>query len=259
MSLYAIGDVQGCLVSLENLLKLINYKKSDHLIFLGDIVNRGRNSLETVRFLKELNSDVVLGNHDLHTIGVYYGVRKISKSDTIDNLIRSPDADSLIHWLKSKPLFLKKYNHTFVHAGINPLWSLNQCINYSEKVSFALIRNPENTLKKIFYKTINNKRPPIEQFIVNFFTRVRYLKKNYELFFRYTDYPNQSSNEIHPWYKLVKKNLFYPLIFGHWSQLGLNFYKNFICLDSGCVWGGKLTALRIDDYKVFQVKKSIKD
>ena len=133
MSLYAIGDVQGCLVSLENLLKLINYKNSDQLIFLGDTVNRGKNSLETVRFLKKLDPDVVLGNHDLHTIGVYYGVRKLSKSDTIDNLIKSPDADSLIHWLKSKPLFLKKYDHTFVHAGINPLWSLNQCINYSEK------------------------------------------------------------------------------------------------------------------------------
>ena len=85
------------------------------------------------------------------------------------------------------------------------------------------------------------------------------MKKNYELYFIYTDYTNQSSNEIYPWYKLVKKNLFYPLIFGHWSQLGLNFYKNFICLDSGCMWEGKLTALRIDDYKVFQVKKSTKD
>ena len=149
MSVYAIGDVQGCLFSLENLLKLINYKKSDQLIFLGDVVNRGNNSHETLRFLKALNADVVLGNHDLHTIGVYYGVRKISKSDTIANLTKSLDADSLIHWLKSKPLFLKKYDHVFVHAGMNPLWSLNQCLNYSEKISYALIKNPETTLKKI--------------------------------------------------------------------------------------------------------------
>ena len=259
MSVYAIGDVQGCLVSLENLLKLINYKKSDQLIFLGDVVNRGNNSLETLRFLKELNADVVLGNHDLHTIGVYYGVRKISKSDTIANLTKSPDADSLIHWLKSKPLFLKKHDHIFVHAGMNPLWSLNQCLNYSEKISYALIKNPEKTLKKIFNKVINNKTPPIEQLIVNFFTRVRYLRKNYELFFKDTNYPSQSTYEIYPWYKLIKQNLLYPLIFGHWSQLGLNFFENFICLDSGCVWGGKLTALRIDDYKVFQVKKSPQD
>ena len=147
MSVYAIGDVQGCLVSLENLLKLINYKKSDQLIFLGDIVNRGNNSLETLRFLKKLNPDVVLGNHDLHTIGVYYGVRKISESDTIANLTKSPDADSLIHWLKSKPLFLKKYDHIFVHAGMNPLWSLNQCLNHSEKISYALIKNLKKTYK----------------------------------------------------------------------------------------------------------------
>ena len=158
MSLYAIGDVQGCLVSLENLLKLINYKKSDQLIFLGDVVNRGKILLKLLGFLKSLIPDVVLGNHDLHTIGVYYGVRKISKSDTIANLTKSPDADSLIHWLKSKPLFLKKYDHTFVHAGINPLWSLNKCINYSEKVSYALIRNPENTLKKYFIKQTTKDR-----------------------------------------------------------------------------------------------------
>jgi bis(5'-nucleosyl)-tetraphosphatase (symmetrical) len=85
------------------------------------------------------------------------------------------------------------------------------------------------------------------------------VKINSELFFKYTNYPNQSSYEIYPWYKLVKESLFYPLIFGHWSQLGLNFFKNFVCLDSGCVWGNKLTALRIDDYKIFQVKKSHKD
>ena len=251
--------MQGCLVSLENLLKLINYKKSDQLIFLGDVVNRGKNSLETLRLLKKINADVVLGNHDLHTIGVYYGVRVTSKSDTIDELIQSSDADSLIHWLKSKPLFLKKYNHAFVHAGINPLWNLNQCLNYSEKINYSLIRNPEATLRKIFYTSVSNKKQPIEQLVVNFFTRVRYVKINSELFFKYTNYPNQSSYEIYPWYKLVKESLFYPLIFGHWSQLGLNFFKNFVCLDSGCVWGNKLTALRIDDYKIFQVKKSHKD
>ena len=142
---------------------------------------------------------------------------------------------------------------------MHPLWSINQCLNYSEKISYALIKNPEKTLKKIFNKVIDNKKQPIEQLVVNFFTRVRYLRKNYDLFFKDTNYPSQSTYEIYPWYKLIKQNLLYPLIFGHWSQLGLNFFKNFICLDSGCVWGGKLTALRIDDYKVFQVKKSPQD
>lgn len=259
MSLYAIGDLQGCLTSLENLLKLINFKQSDQLIFLGDLVNRGRYSLESLRFIKKINADVVLGNHDLHTIGVYYGIRKATLSDTIQNVIQSPDSDSLINWLKSKPLFLKKYDHIFVHAGINPLWSINQCMNYNEKVSIALIKSPETTLKRIFNKNVKNNKIPFEQLVVNFFTRVRYLNENCELFFKYTNYPNCSSYEIYPWYKLVKKNLLYPLIFGHWSQLGLNFFNNFICLDSGCVWGGKLTALRIDDYKIFQVKKSSKD
>lgn len=256
MATYAIGDLQGCYKSLLRLLKKINFdKKTDTLWFAGDLVNRGSDSLSTLRFVKSLGSSAitVLGNHDLHLLAIAHGVKKKCSPD-LQQILDADDCDELLQWLSTRPLLHhnSKLNYTITHAGIYPLWSLKEAKEYAAEL--------ENELKNNLHTFLNNMygdKPDIWddslsgykrlRFICNCFTRMRYCYKDGTLDFSSNGAPGTIPKDTSPWFELPKRKAENEnILFGHWSALGAINKENVFALDTGCVWGGKLTALRID-------------
>ena len=264
MAIYAIGDIQGCYEDLQNLLNKISFNPiKDKLWFVGDLVNRGPDSLKTLRFVKKLGSaaQIVLGNHDLHLIAIYHGIKK-NKDSSINDILKAPDSKELIDWLRKQPLlhYDKETKFTLVHAGIYPLWKLKQAKVYAKELEHVLRGDDYLDFIKHMYGNKpakwSNKLKGWDRlrFICNSFTRMRYCKKKGELEFDENGVPGSQSNKLVPWYefpeRVSKKK---KIIFGHWSTLGyfiqpngLTLVNNVYATDTGCVWGGKLTALKID-------------
>ncbi len=255
MSVYAIGDIQGCYDSLRRLLDKIKFDPHcDQLWFAGDLVNRGPKSLETLRFIKSLGSSAisVLGNHDLHLLATSLQQRKPKAKDSLDAILAAPDREELLRWLRHRPLLHSDLGFHLLHAGLPPQWDM--------KLAQKLARQAEQTLRgsayEDFFQQMYGDKPdiwsasltPLEQtrFIVNCFTRMRFCDASGRLDFKYKGPPGSQPAHLMPWFSHPdRKSRDSTLIFGHWSTLG--FYQGHNCygIDTGCLWGGQLTALRL--------------
>ncbi|MBE0470026.1 MAG: symmetrical bis(5'-nucleosyl)-tetraphosphatase [Methyloprofundus sp.] len=256
MSIYAIGDIQGCYDDLLRLLNKINFDEGiDQLWFVGDLVNRGPKSLETLRFIKALGDAAitVLGNHDLHLLAVAYNASSVRAKDTIRPILEAEDKQELLDWLRHRPLFHYSDNFCLVHAGLPPQWDFATAKQMALKVESEL--RGDNYLK--FFKSMygnepnywNGKLKGIEElrFAVNCFTRMRFCDEQGRLDFKYSGKLGSQPKHLKPWFDLPnRKNSHLKIIFGHWSAIGYHYSHNSHAIDSGCLWGGQLTALKLD-------------
>lgn len=258
MAVYAIGDVQGCYDELVALLDNINVDKdNDTLWFAGDLVNRGLRSLDVLRFVKGLGDRAitVLGNHDLHLLAVYAGIKK-TRSPDLKAILKADDCEELINWLRCRPLMHhdEQLGYTLVHAGLAPQWDLElakQCAHELETVlqgdqCFDFLQNMYGNKPRKWKDDLQGWDRL--RFICNTFTRIRFCKKKSgKLVLDEKGPPDKKNKDIVPWFDVKhRKNRDLDIIFGHWSTLGSYHEYKLHCLDTGCVWGGKLTALRID-------------
>lgn len=270
MAIYAIGDLQGCFDELIDLLNEINFDEShDQLWFAGDIINRGPKSLECLEFVFNNSSfcKTVLGNHDLHFIALAHGVRKPHKSDTLNTILNTTKRDEFINWYRQQPLLLKDDETQFhlIHAGIPPQWDITLSIELAQETSAYLQSKQFNDFIHRMYGNEpliwNERLQGFERyrFIINCFTRLRYCNKDGSLEFNYKGSPGSQNDYLFPWYshreRKTKNN---KILFGHWSTVTLGKDKDFSIwnaypLDTGCLWGGQLTALRLLDEKIFSV------
>ncbi len=261
MTIYAIGDIQGCYKSLRNLIKHSGFKPaSDQLWFCGDLVNRGPNSADVLRYIMDLGDTAhcVLGNHDLNLLAVAYGKRESKELDTLDDILNAPDSAEMLKWLRYQPLFhqSKKYRVCMVHAGIHPAWSIKKTKNLAREVQNVLRKGDYKMLLEKMYGNYpaywDNKLDNWERlrFITNVLTRMRYLDSSGALDLDIKCSPGKQPIGYHPWYSIqAKRKQHWRVFYGHWSTLGLHWQNNAICLDSGCLWGGKLTAAQVGDEK----------
>ena len=257
MAIYAIGDVQGCFSALEQLLKTINFKPGkDRLWFVGDLVNRGPDSLSVLRFVQALGDDAVctLGNHDLHLLARAHGMGKARRGDTLDEVLNAPDLSQLLDWLRHQPLLHidETLGYALAHAGIYPRWTLSEAKVYAREV--------ENLLRGADYvKFLSNMygNAPTQwsdhlqgddrlRFIVNAFTRMRFCDAAGALDMKEKCAPDERKEGLWPWYDWPDRvPLNSNIVFGHWSTLGLWEGANVLAIDAGCVYGGHLIAVRL--------------
>lgn len=266
MSTYVIGDVQGCLVPLQRLLEKINFDASkDVLWFTGDLVNRGPSSLSVLRFLKKLdNVVIVLGNHDLHLLGVFYGIRALHHKDTLHDILSASDAHEIINWLRTKPLLYhdKIFDCVLVHAGLAPEWDLQTAQDLAHEVEHALQGENVNQLIAAMYgdepAKWNDELVGYERLrcIINYLTRMRFCYSDGRLDFSYKGTLQAKPKELTAWFHMPgRRNTGVKIIFGHWAALGgVSNDPNIIPLDTGCVWGNCLTALRLEDSARFTIQ-----
>ena len=259
MATYAIGDVQGCFDELEQLLKKIHFKTSDRLWFVGDLVNRGPKSLEVLRFVRSLGDQaiVVLGNHDLHLVTQHEGFERSRKDDTFDDVLAAPDRRALVDWLRLRPMMHVEGDYALVHAGLLPQWSIRKATGLAREVEKALAGSDyRNFLQNMYGSKPDEWRDTLEDWhrlrvVVNAMTRMRFCTPQGKMDFRAKG--NQPPPGYVAWYE-VRKPEKQALICGHWSALGLKLTPQVALLDSGCVWGGALTALRLEDRAIYQIK-----
>ncbi len=263
MATYSIGDVQGCMAELAALLDACSYdRKRDRLWFVGDLVNRGPASLEVLRFVKGLGDGavVVLGNHDLHLLCVAEGSARARPDDTLDHVLNAPDRNALLKWLRTRKLMHVDDGCVLLHAGLLPQWTI-------EKAS-ALAREVESALQGPHYRDVLAglygseptewsdalQGPDRVRVIVNAMTRMRFCTEQGVMEFRSKGGLVAAPAGYRPWFdvpgRLSERS---TIICGHWSALGLRIESNLLALDSGCIWGGPLSAVRLEDRRLFQV------
>ena len=257
MTTFAIGDVQGCYSSLRRLLDSIGFDPAvDDLWFTGDLVNRGPDSLAVLRFLKDLDhcSTIVLGNHDLHLLAVYEGIRSAGKGDTLDDILNAPDVDELMLWLRQQPLLHHDTdrNLVLVHAGIPPQWDLIQAKKNAQALATQLRHEDyAETLRIIFGDKISAWSEELSSsqqltFAANCLTSIRFCTSSGALDFSHKGAPVGTS-ELVPWFDYPNPAWYGArFVIGHWAALGLHLSSRVIALDSGCVWGNQLTAANLD-------------
>ncbi|MDP3273119.1 symmetrical bis(5'-nucleosyl)-tetraphosphatase [Limnobacter sp.] len=271
MANYVIGDVQGCLDSLLKLLDKVRFNPQlDILWFAGDLVNRGPRSLDTLRFVRGLGQQAhtVLGNHDLHLLALWYSSGRSHESDTIAEVVSAPDGEELVNWLRSQPLALRlpptqnTLNQALLtHAGILPQWSFDDALKLSNEVQLVLAGPDwQAFMAELYGNKPNRWDPELQGFdrlrlIVNVFTRMRMVRDDGKIDFKYKLEPADAPPELKPWFEFEREfSGEGPIVFGHWSTLGQLKNKAGYCLDTGCVWGGQLTALRLEDEAIIQVE-----
>jgi bis(5'-nucleosyl)-tetraphosphatase (symmetrical) len=257
MALYAIGDVQGCDDELGELLARLKFSADrDQLWLVGDLVNRGPQSLEVLRRVRALGdaAHVVLGNHDLHLLAVSFGKAKLRDGDTLDPVLAAPDRNPLLEWLASRPLLHEDgASLCMVHAGLAPQWDLAQARACAREAERALQRDPPKFFDKLYGDEPDRWQDDLRgderlRFIVNCLTRLRYLDADGRLMLRAKGSPKKMQGKsLIPWFEAADARWHGPrMVVGHWSTLGFYRDARVIALDTGCVWGGSLTALRID-------------
>lgn len=261
MSTYVVGDLQGCLQPLQCLLEAVAFTPGKDVLWcVGDLVNRGPQSLETLRFLHGMQEDLVavLGNHDLHLLAVAAGARKAGRSDTLDDILNAPDRDELLEWLAHLPLVHNDGKHTLVHAGIPPPWTLTQALAYGREVEAAL-QGPQ---RNVYLETMYGNTPAQWsdtltgmarlRVITNYLTRMRYCTADGWLDLASkgpnpdpTVYP-PGGGRLAPWFKHPRQ-CSGTIVFGHWASLaGKSDTADAIALDTGCVWGGSLSLYHLE-------------
>lgn len=269
MAIYAIGDIQGCFGELQELLRHIRFQRGkDQLWFVGDLVNRGPKSLAVLRFVSELGRDarIVLGNHDLNLIAIAEGMREMRSLDTVQDVLDAPDGGELIDWLAAQPLLLREPGipYTMVHAGLAPPWDIAQAAMLAREVEAALASTDRSGFLAHMYgnqpdrwddELANRERL---RFITNALTRIRYVDADGRLEMEESGPPGSQPDALVPWFAAKQRRSHgEPIIFGHWATLQLTQkvdpVHRVFHLDTGCVWGGRLTALRLDDERYFSV------
>jgi len=264
MATYAIGDIQGCYDSLQRLLALCAFNPSrDRLWLVGDLVNRGPKSLETLRLIKSFGpaATTVLGNHDLYLLMVAEGGAKFrGKDDTLQEIFDAPDCAELLAWLRHQPLCHTEGAYCLVHAGLLPQWSAARARELSKEVEAAL-QGPD--FRELILNLWGSEPAawsddlsgwPRLRVIVNAMTRMRCCTPDGVMEFKAKGKLSNAPKNHLPWFDLPnRQHADAVLVTGHWSALGLKVTPNLLALDSGCLWGGHLTAVRLEDRKVFQV------
>lgn len=258
MAIYAIGDVQGCFEPLQQLLTKLEFDpRNDHLWFTGDLVNRGPRSLEVLRFVAGLGERAVtvLGNHDLHLLAVASGCASPKPRDTLEPVLTAPDRDALLEWLRRRPLFHidAARGLALVHAGLVPQWDIDEARALAGEVE-AVLSSPRAT---VLYTHMYGNAPDRWddalrdydrlRFIVNVCTRLRYCDPDGRINLTHKGAPGSQPAPWVPWFRApARRSRGTRIVFGHWSTLGVHNADGVLGLDSGCVWGDKLTAMRID-------------
>lgn len=259
--IWVIGDIQGCAQSLKLLLAHPTVNQADsEFVFVGDLVNRGPDSAGVLRQIRALGkrAHTVLGNHDIHLLGVAAGVRQCSSSDTLDSVLKAPDAAELIDWLRHQPLAIHLAGHLIIHAGLHPEWQLKTVLKLAKKVQKTLqAPNWESRIALLF-----GNKPSLwskelkgvkkQRYTVNALTRLRHFDQYGHIDTKHKGQPSYE-NGLTPWFAMPNKQIELPVVFGHWSALGLYLQADAIGIDTGCLWGGQLTAIRLSDRKIIQV------
>lgn len=257
MSLYLIGDVQGCDEALGRLLERLDFSPSrDTLFLLGDLVNRGPASLQVLRRLMALGDSArcLLGNHDLHLLAVSHGVRRPHRSDTLDGILQAPDREALLHWLRHRPLALQAQGWLLVHAGVLPQWDADRTLALAREVESAL-RSPDwgVLMHNLYGNTPDHWTEDLRghdrlRVIVNALTRLRFCSADGVMEFATKDNAAAAPQGFMPWFDVPgRRTAGTPVAFGHWSTLRTTGRTDTLALDTGCVWGGCLTAARLGD------------
>lgn len=260
MAVYAIGDVQGCYAPLVRLLERLSFDPvADALWFAGDLINRGPQSLETLRLVRQLGPSAitVLGNHDLGLLAMAEGHARMGAKDTIRSILEAPDAAELLDWLRGQPLLHhdEQLGFTLAHAGLAPHWDLTQAQSCARELE-TVLRGPDY---RRFLAAMYGAEPACWsdtltgmarlRCITNYFTRMRFCRRDdgcLELGFK--GEPERAPADLVPWFEIPwRRNADLRIVFGHWAALGYYRAPGIYALDSGCVWGGRLTALRLDD------------
>ena len=273
MSTYAIGDLQGCYEELKALLECIKFKvDQDQLWFVGDLVNRGPDSLKTLRYVRDLqdNAIVVLGNHDLHLLSCRYLDRMApTKKDTTEEILNAPDCDALLDWLRHQKLAHqdRQLSFSMVHAGLPPGWDCDATITYAAEIEKHLQGDEFINLLDHMYGNEPNRWDngltdwARLRFIINALTRLRFSKLNGEIDMKYKGPLGSQPSDMRPWFELNNRPSGQRIVFGHWSSLRLSHEEQaryqVYPIDTGAVWGGSLTALRLDDLQSFSVPSSV--
>lgn len=263
MATYAIGDIQGCYSALQRLLERTAFDpQQDRLWIVGDLVNRGPQSLEVLRLLRNLGSaaTVVLGNHDLYLLMVAAGYKRREDDDTLFQVLEAPDRDELLYWLSRQPLLHVEGDHVLVHAGLLPGWTVARAQALADEVGAALTGSAAH--KFLLHLPGNQPERWSEDLagwdrlrvIVNAMTRMRFCSADGRMALRAKGAPDKAPPGTLPWFLVPERyNRTHTIVFGHWSALGFYRAPGIIALDSGAVWGGKLTAVRLEDGEVIQV------
>ena len=263
MATYAIGDIQGCYEALIELLKMTGFNATrDRLWLVGDLVNRGPQSLDVLRYVKNLGdaATVVLGNHDLHLIMRADGHSRTSSEDTLDEVLAAPDCAELMQWLRRCPLFHREGEYAMVHAGLLPQWSVKRAEALGAEVQAALTAdNYTRFLAHMWGSKPDTWDDDLRgwdrlRVIVNAMTRMRFCTPGGTMEFRSKGSPQDAPPGFMPWFAIPgRASRKHAVICGHWSALGFYQQPNLLALDSGCLWGGSLTAVRLEDRQVYQL------
>lgn len=263
MSTYAIGDLQGCFRTLEALLAKIAFDRArDRLWFVGDLVNRGPASLQCLRFIKDLadRAVAVLGNHDIHLLAVAEGFGRSGRHDTLAPILEAPDRDDILTWLRHRPMIHAENEFVMLHAGLLPQWDFAFAMKLAHEVETALRGLDYRSLLAQLYEN----EPDIwrddlagadrYRIIINAMTRMRVIADNARIDLKYMGELTNLPKGLSPWFEHRHSSFTdYTIIAGHWSALGLHVSSRFIGIDTGCIWGRQLTAVRLEDRMIFQV------
>jgi len=285
MSIYVIGDVQGCYDELRKLVDQIAFDpEADTLWFTGDLVNRGSGSLQTLRFVKSLGTRAitVLGNHDLHLLAIYCGIRPTGKDPTLEPILEAPDVHDLIQWLAGRPILHREGKNVMVHAALHRDWTLDAATALAHEIESSLVSatrqgsssedlfEENTTLKKSLRSVLaslygttdgtwaqNNHTAHRLRYATNCFTRMRFCNRHGVPDFQHSGPPGSQPDSLVPWFEMQNDSqLQHSIFIGHWAAMGLHTAGNLRALDSGCVWGNSLTAMRLADQRIFSVSCS---
>lgn len=269
MATYAIGDIQGCYLEFQSLLEKIHFDPAqDRLWLVGDLVNRGPQSLEVLRFVRDLGrlAITVLGNHDLHLLMLAEGCSKPGADDTLEAILTAPDRDVLLDWLRHRPMLHVEKGYVMVHAGLLPQWSVTKAARLAAEVETALQAQADEY--HAFLAHLWGSEPAAWddtlsgwkrlRVIVNAMTRMRFCTSDGVMEFRSKGEITDAPPGYLPWFEVAgRESNDHVLVTGHWSALGLKITDRLLALDSGCLWGGQLSAVRLEDRAVFQVPSSM--
>lgn len=270
LPIVAVGDVQGCVGALRRLLERMPHQAPEQTrrIFVGDLVNRGEDSLASLRLVKSLcetaHAEALLGNHDLHLLAVADGIRPQHHDDTLQPILDAPDRDELIDWLRFRPLALFEAGALFVHAGVLPQWSVPRTLELAAEVESQL----RSTDHRLFLATMYGNHPARWdeslrgadrlRCVINALTRLRFVAADGTMDLKFKGNGSSAPRGLVPWFDHPQRATHpsrggAPIVFGHWSKLGLLQRPDVVGLDTGCVWGGQLTAMSWPEREFTQV------
>jgi bis(5'-nucleosyl)-tetraphosphatase (symmetrical) len=263
MATYAIGDLQGCFEPLQRLLRTFDFDAArDRLWFVGDLVNRGPDSLAVLRFVRDLGDRAVvtLGNHDLHLLVAAEGFARLHKGDTLDAILAAPDRDELLAWLRTRPLMHVEGDHAMVHAGLLPSWTIAHAMELASEAQAMLAGSGYRSFFEHMYGNQPDRWDDTLagwdrlRVVINAFTRMRICSPDGTMEFRHKGELADIPAGFLPWFDVPdRRNRTHTVVFGHWSAVGYRSGNGYLALDSGCLWGRELTAVRLEDRSVFQV------